>query len=624
MTAQPLLDVNDLTVEFATRRGIVKAVQHVNITVAKGETLGIVGESGSGKSVTSYAVMRILDRAGRIAEGSVMFSGIDVKTATEDQMRDLRGREISMIFQNPRAALNPIRKVGDQIEDVLRQHVQQSQVGDRGEKAIEALEQVKIARPRERYHAYPFELSGGMCQRVVIALALACNPQLLIADEPTTGLDVTTQKAVMDLIVELTKRRGMSTILITHDLGLAAAYCDRVVVMEKGRVVETALSADIFANPQHAYTKKLMRATPRIGVSLPDLLPEDEAALLPPISPSSTSTRLRGEVGLRSNPGEGDSPPVALAERAPHPDPLPASGASGEREKKPGGNGSVGGENAKPLLLVEKLVKEYPRQGATATLGKLFRRKPPVELENFRAVDGISFSVGYGESVGLVGESGCGKSTTSMMVMRLLDQTSGRIRFDGDEIGTILPNAFARLPLRRSIQMVFQDPTDSLNPRFTAARAIADPIMQLGDIRGRDALRARCEELAGLVGLPINLLDRFSHQLSGGQKARVGIARAIALHPKLVILDEPTAALDVSVQAVVLNLLQDLKQSMRMSYLFVSHDLNVVRLLCDRVIVMRSGRIVEQGSSERVLGDPQDAYTRELLTAIPHPPLPVH
>ena len=249
MTAQPLLDVSDLTVEFSTRRGIVKAVQHVDISVAKGETLGIVGESGSGKSVTSYAVMRILDRAGRIAEGSVMFSGIDVKAASEDQMRDLRGREISMIFQNPRAALNPIRKVGDQIEDVLRQHVQQAAVGDRGEKAIEALEQVKIARPRERYHAYPFELSGGMCQRVVIALALACNPQLLIADEPTTGLDVTTQKAVMDLIVELTRRRGMSTILITHDLGLAAAYCDRVVVMEKGRVVETAKSADIFAKP---------------------------------------------------------------------------------------------------------------------------------------------------------------------------------------------------------------------------------------------------------------------------------------------------------------------------------------------------------------------------------------
>ncbi|HVX75264.1 MAG TPA: ABC transporter ATP-binding protein [Bradyrhizobium sp.] len=579
MTAQPLLDVEDLTVEFATRRGIVKALQHVSIAVAKGETLGIVGESGSGKSVTSYAVMRILDRAGRIAEGSVMFSGIDVKAATESQMRDLRGREISMVFQSPRLALNPIRKIGRQIEDVLLQHVQvdKAQVSER---AIEALEQVRIARPRERYHAYPFELSGGMCQRVVIALALACNPQLLIADEPTTGLDVTTQKAVMDLIAELTRRRGMSTILITHDLGLAAAYCDRVVVMEKGRVVETAKSADIFASPQHAYTRKLMRATPRRGVSLRDLLPDDGTA--------------------RSHAAPHCSSPQTAAAVA------------------------AGSNGAEPLLLVEKLVKEYPRQGTTTTLARLFSRKPPVAPETFRAVDGISFSVGHGESVGLVGESGCGKSTTSMMVMRLLDQTSGRIMFDGDEIGGMPPKAFARSPLRKQIQMVFQDPTDSLNPRFTAARAIADPILQLGDIAGRDALRARCEELANLVGLPLDLLDRFPHQLSGGQKARVGIARAIALHPKLVILDEPTAALDVSVQAVVLNLLQDLKQSMGMSYLFVSHDLNVVRLLCDRVIVMRTGQIIEEGPSEHVLGNPQEAYTRELLTAIPHPPLPGH
>jgi peptide/nickel transport system ATP-binding protein len=611
MTAPPLLDVKDLTVEFSTRRGIVRAVQHVNVSVAKGETLGIVGESGSGKSVTSYAVMRILDRAGKIAEGSVVFSGIDVRTASEDQMRDLRGREISMIFQNPRAALNPIRKVGDQIEDVLRQHLQ-SAASDRGEKAIEALEQVRIARPRERYHAYPFELSGGMCQRVVIALALACHPQLLIADEPTTGLDVTTQKAVMDLIVELTRRRGMSTILITHDLGLAAAYCDRVVVMEKGRVVETAPSADIFTRPGHPYTRKLMRATPRLGVCLRDLLPEEEAAVLASTQaePSLTSPR--------------PSAVMAGLDPAIHASAQELSSEAMDARVKPGGDALINGDaSAKPLLLVDKLVKEYPRQGATAVLTKLFGRKPPLETEQSRAVDGISFTVGHGESVGLVGESGCGKSTTSMMVMRLLDQTSGRIMFEGEEIGAILPHAFARLPLRKSIQMVFQDPTDSLNPRFTAARAIADPLLQLGSIRGRDALRARSEELAGLVGLPINLLDRFPHQLSGGQKARVGIARAIALHPKLVILDEPTAALDVSVQAVVLNLLHDLKQSMGMSYLFVSHDLNVVRLLCDRVMVMRAGRIVEQGPSERVLGDPQDAYTRELLTAIPHPPLPV-
>ena len=563
----PLLEIRDLTVEFQTRRGIVRAVQNVDVTVAKGETVGIVGESGSGKSVTSFAVMRILDRAGRIADGSVMFSGIDVRGADEHAMRDLRGREMSMIFQNPRAALNPIRKVGRQIEDVLLQHVQATPQ-EVTEKAVEILDQVRIARPRERYHAYPFELSGGMCQRVVIALALACRPQLLIADEPTTGLDVTTQKTVMDLVTELTRQRGMSTILITHDLGLAAAYCDRVVVMQKGSVVETAESRMIFKSPSHPYTRKLMKATPRPGVGLRDLLPEDET---PPVQPS------------------------------------PAHGL----------NGKAG----TPLLVVEKLIKEFPSHLQENKFAKLFRRGPAPEPEIFRAVDGISFSVGRGESVGLVGESGCGKSTTSTMVMRLLDKTDGVITFDGESIGEIPAKQFAKLPLRKRIQMVFQDPTDSLNPRFTAARAIADPILRLGDVKGSGAVRERCEELARQVGLPVDLLDRFPHQLSGGQKARVGIARAIALSPELVILDEPTAALDVSVQAVVLNLLQDLKDSLGMSYLFVSHDLNVVRLLCDRVIVMQAGKIVEQGPTERVLVSPESAYTRELLAAVPHPPV---
>jgi peptide/nickel transport system ATP-binding protein len=560
----PLLAVEDLTVEFATRRGTVRAVQHVTVRVAKGETVGIVGESGSGKSVTSYAVMRILDRAGKIAEGSIMFGGVDVRNAPESEVRNLRGREISMIFQNPRSALNPIRKVGKQIEDILLEHVQ-AVPADVKEKAIDALRRVRIANPEERYHAYPFELSGGMCQRVVIALALACQPELLIADEPTTGLDVTTQKAVMDLVVELTRERGMSTILITHDLGLAAAYCDRVVVMEKGKVVETAPSRQIFAAPEHAYTKKLMRATPRLGIGLRDLLPAD----------------------------------------ADH-TPMPQTAAVGA---------------GTPLLVVKDLVKEYKRNAVPTSLMKLFGRKDEEAAKPFRAVGGISFEVKRGESVGLVGESGCGKSTTSMMVMRLIDKTSGTITFGGEDIGAIPAKEFAVLPARKRIQMVFQDPTDSLNPRFTAVRAIADPLMRLGHLHGGDALRAKCEDLARQVGLPVELLDRFPHQLSGGQKARVGIARAIALKPELIILDEPTAALDVSVQAVVLNLLADLKAELGMSYLFVSHDLNVVRLLCDRVIVMRAGQIVEQGTSGEVLGSPKTDYTRELLAAIPEPPL---
>lgn len=561
MSATALLDVKDLTVEFATRRGRVRAVERVSLNVAKGETVAIVGESGSGKSVTSYTVMRILDRAGRIAQGTITFGGMDIGRAREDTMRDLRGREMSMIFQNPRAALNPIRKVGHQIEDVLIRHVQ-AVPSDAKAKAIAMLAQVRIARPEERYHAYPFELSGGMCQRIVIALALACRPQLLVADEPTTGLDVTTQKAVMDLIMDLTRERGMSTILITHDLGLAAATCDKVVVMEKGQVVETAPSATIFKAPAHPYTRKLVRATPRPGIDLRDLLPEPPAA----------------------------SPPTSAM---------------------PNGTGE-------PLLEVESLVKEYPRKGVGGVMARLMKREA---VAPFRAVDGISFSIRRGESLGLVGESGCGKSTTSMMLMRLIDPTSGTIRFKGEDIGAIPARRFALLAERRRIQLVFQDPTDSLNPRFTAARAIADPLLRLGGGIAGAKLRARVAELAELVGLPANLLDRFPHQLSGGQKARVGIARAIALEPDLVVLDEPTAALDVSVQAVVLNLLADLKARLGMSYLFVSHDLHVVGLMCERVIVMRAGRIVEEGPSAEVLTAPKSDYTRELIAAIPHSPV---
>jgi len=557
-----LLQVENLTVEFRTRNGIVRAVERVDLSVGRSETLAIVGESGSGKSVTSYAVMRILDSAGSIAQGSVMFSGIDVANADEETMATLRGREISMVFQNPRLALNPIRKIGRQIEDVLIRQVQATRNNAKA-KAIELLAKVRIARPEERYDAYPFELSGGMCQRVVIALALACKPRLLIADEPTTGLDVTTQKAVMDLIVELVAEQGMSMILITHDLGLAAAYCNRVIVMEKGRVVEAASATSVFKNPQEPYTKRLVRATPRPGVSLRDLLPDPEI----PYAAETPRTENAG---------------------------------------------------AQPLLEVRDLVKSFaPAQGASL-LSRFMNKQAEAPV---RSVDGISFTLAKGETLGLVGESGCGKSTTSAMIMRLLDPTSGSIFFAGRDIGAIPAKSFARDADRARLQLVFQDPTDSLNPRFTAERAIADPLYRLGGVTRADEARAAVEEIAKMVGLPHDLLDRFPHQLSGGQKARVGIARAMVLRPDLVVLDEPTAALDVSVQAIVLNLLADLRAELGMSYLFVSHDLQVVRMLCDRALVMRAGRIVEEGSAAAVLEDPQHAYTRELVSAIPHPPL---
>ena len=537
-----MLSVRDLQVAFRTRRGEVSAVRGISFDLAKGERLGIVGESGSGKSVTSYALMRILDAAGHIKAGEATYSGIDLRRAAESAMRDIRGREISMIFQNPRAALNPIRKVGHQIEDVLRRHGQAVR-GNARAKAIEALEAVRIRDAEARYEAYPFELSGGMCQRVVIAIALACDPKLLIADEPTTGLDITTQKAVMDLVDELVRARGMSSILITHDLGLAAQYCDRIMVMQDGAIVDSGHPEALFGNPGHPYTAKLVDATPRRGVTIRALLPPDQRA---PEAPRVISDQT--------------------------------------------------------ILRVVNLTKTYPGKSG------------PVH-----AVKGVSFSIQAGESLGLVGESGCGKSTTSAMIVRLLDPTSGAILFRDEDLAGIPAAGFARHALRSRVQMVFQDATDSLNPRHTARQSIAEPLQRLVGMNGA-ALRSRVEELAELTGLPQHLLDRFPHQLSGGQKARVGIARAIAPEPDLLILDEPTAALDVSIQAVVLNLLVDLRARLGMSYLFVSHDLNVVRLLCDRVVVMQGGRIVEEGPIATVMDNPADPYTRELLSAAPRPP----
>lgn len=538
-----MLSVKDLAVSFQTRRGPVEAVRGISFDLAKGEILGIVGESGSGKSVTSYALMRILDAGGTIKAGEAIYSGTDLRRASERDMRDIRGRQISMIFQNPRAALNPIRKVGHQIEDVLIRHGRATRTTARA-KAITALEDVRINDAAGRYDAYPFELSGGMCQRVVCAIALACDPQLLIADEPTTGLDITTQKAVMDLVRDLIRARAMSSILITHDLGLAAQYCDRIMVMKDGAIVEQGDPVQIFSNPQHPYTRKLVDATPRAGESIRSLLPPEER---------------KAEL------------PHKVHER--------------------------------PLLDVRNLTKTY--QGKSG----------PVY-----AVKGISFSIKDGQSVGLVGESGCGKSTTSEILVRLMDATSGDILFDGQDIAAIPAQGFARNPRRAQIQMVFQDATDSLNPRHTARQTIAEPLRRLGNMRGA-ALAARIEELAVLVGLPLSLLDRFPHQLSGGQKARVGIARAVALEPRFLILDEPTAALDVSIQAVVLNLLVDLRAKLGMSYLFVSHDLHVVRLLCDHVIVMKEGEIVEEGPAAEVMSAPKHPYTRTLLDAAPTPPI---
>jgi peptide/nickel transport system ATP-binding protein len=561
-----LLSVEQLSVEFRTRNGVVRALHDVSLAVAKGEVLGVVGESGSGKSVTAYTVLGLLDAAGRAAGGAARFDGMPLLDAPESELRDLRGREISMIFQNPRAALNPIRTVGAQIEDVLRRHAQATRETARA-RAIEMLEKVRIVDPESRYHAYPFELSGGMCQRVMIAMALACNPRLLIADEPTTGLDVTTQKATMDLIAELTRERHMAVVLITHDLGLAAAYCDRIAVMQKGKVVESAPVAELFSRPTHPYTQKLILASPGPDTELSDLTAVPEELEAAPAAPVAAA-------------------PVARI--------APAGDAV--------------------LLEVRDLVKVFPKRGVASRWP--WQKADPEA--GFRAVDGVSFTLRRGESLGLVGESGCGKSTTSSIVTRLLDATGGEVILDGEDISQYGAAQFARMPQRAKIQMVFQDPHESLDPRYSAREAIAEPLRRLKGMRDGAAIAARVDALADMVGLPHELLSRFPHQLSGGQKARVGIARAIAPEPLLLVLDEPTSALDVSVQAVVLQLLDRLKRELGMSYIFVSHDLNVVRLLCERVIVMNRGQIVESGEATEVLRAPKADYTRSLIEAIPH------
>jgi peptide/nickel transport system ATP-binding protein len=535
-----LLAVENLHVSFSTRQGVVNALHGIDFTLEAGQTLGIVGESGSGKSVTSLAVMRLLDRAGRITQGRVLFRGQDVTRLDRSDLRQLRGAAMSMIFQNPRAALNPIRTVEQQIIDVLRAHRSISPREARAE-ALDLLRAVLIRDPETRLSAYPAELSGGMCQRVMIAMAMACKPALLIADEPTTGLDVTTQKAVMDLLAGLSAERGMAMILITHDLGLAARYCADIAVMQNGEIVERGPVVELFQSPRHAYTRMLVAASPRRDSSLADLAPEAT--------------------------------------------PVPARAIT-----RPPGTG--------PLLELTHVRKTFPG---------------PVH-----AVDDVSFTLPQGGALGLVGESGSGKTTLSRLICRLADVDSGDIIFQGQSISDMPARDFHRAPQRKLIQIVFQDPNDSLNPRFSAFDCIAHPLRRLEQMRDGSALEARVREAAERAGLPLDLLERYPHQLSGGQKARIGIARAIAPRPKLLVLDEPTAALDVSIQAVILQLLDRLRREDDIGLLFVSHDLNVVRMLCDDLVVLKQGRIVEAGPSAAVFANPQADYTRDLLDAIPH------
>ena len=558
----PLLEVHELGLRFhRSGRAPVQVLDGVSFTLDAGQTLALVGESGSGKSVTALAIAGLLDPAAEITGGSVRVGGEEVVGATPRALQALRRTQLAMVFQNPRRALNPIRRVGLQIEDALQARRPRPPREARA-RAIELLAQVGIAHPETRWQAYPWQLSGGMCQRVLLALALSGDPALLIADEPTTGLDVSTQADVMDLIATHARARGMATLFITHDLALAATRCEQVAVMRAGRIVEQGAVDALLHRPVHPYTQQLLAATPRPGAALSSL----RSAAAPADRP----------VPARTQPLRGDA----------------------------------------PLLQVRHLHKQYelPARGT----GLPWRRRR-LQLQ---AVSDLSFSLQHGEALGLVGESGSGKSTTAGLIARLADADAGEILFEGTDIARTPARRAATAPWRSRVQMVFQDPGDSLAPHQTAQEAIAQPLRRLTALCGA-ALEARVLEAAERVQLPRELLSHRPHQLSGGQAARVGIARAIVLQPALLILDEPTSALDVSVQVGILQLLDQLRRDTGMGYLFVSHDLQVVRLLCQRVLVMQQGRVVEHGSVEQVLDRPTHPYARQLADAVPRFPLPV-
>jgi peptide/nickel transport system ATP-binding protein len=536
----PLLSVRDLAVDFATIDGPVRAVDGVDLDIAPGETVAIVGESGSGKSTTAMAIIGLLASGGSVARGSILLDGEDLTRFSEARMREVRGRQIGLVPQDPMSNLNPVAKIGTQVAETLLAHGLATR-GDVQGKVVETLESAGLPDAAARAKQYPHEFSGGMRQRALIAIGLACKPRLLIADEPTSALDVTVQRTILDQIDRMTTELGTSVLLITHDLGLAAERAARVVVMHRGRVVEQGPARQILEAPQHPYTRSLVAAAPSVA-----------------------AVRLR--------PEEFRSPLSVAGEQA---------------------------AAADDIVVIENLTKVYPRRG---------------KGEDFRAVDDVSLKIPRGETVAIVGESGSGKTTTARMLLKVVEPTSGSIRFEGQDVATLKGAALRQF--RQKVQPIFQDPYSSLNPMFTIERIIEEPLAfyRRGSAKDR---AARVRKLLDDVALPQTMLRRYPSELSGGQRQRVAIARALALSPELIVCDEPVSALDVLVQDQVLTLLRDLQREYGLSYLFISHDLAVVRLISDYVCVMKDGRLVEAASSEEIFTNPRDPYTRRLLASIP-------
>lgn len=531
-----ILHVRDLCVTFGS--GNVTAVRSISLDVFENETLCIIGESGSGKSTTAFALLGLLPGSADLT-GSIVYRSEELVGLSDAAMNRIRGKQIAMIFQEPMTALNPVMTVGQQITEPLRQHLGKSE-SDAQREALNLLETVRIPEPEQRFRQYPHELSGGMRQRVMIAMALACEPDILIADEPTTALDVTIQAEILDLLREIQISRGLSVIFITHDLGVVARIADRVAVMLDGEIVETGAARQIFNAPAHDYTRKLLAAALRADtVRARD--PEDQTAAAPDV-----------------------------------------------------------------LLQVENITKTYPG----ARTGFLKPRKP------VHAVRGISFSLCKGETLGIVGESGCGKTTLSRCILNLVRPTSGRIRYDGRDVTD--QDAAAWRDLRKKVQIVFQDPYSSLNPRLPVGRALAEPLKVHKGLSFQEAMPL-VQELLAEVGLPPEAAERYPHEFSGGQRQRIVIARALVLEPDLIIADEAVSALDVTIQAQILKLLKDIQARRGLSFIFITHDLAVLRDFCDRALVLYQGAVVEEGEVETLFTFPREAYTRQLRDAAPIP-----
>ena len=563
---QPLLQVENLHVEFPIEGGAVHALNGVSFALEQGRTLGIVGESGSGKSVCALSTMGLTRAQGARISGQILFEGVDLLALPERRMRPLRGSELAMIFQDPLSSLHPLYRVGAQVVEGIRAHREVSRRAAR-ERTIELLDLVGIPEPSRRVDAYPHELSGGMRQRVMIAMALANEPKLLIADEPTTALDVTVQAQILALLRRLREELGMALVLVTHDLGVVAEMADEIAVMQAGLIVERGTAEQVLAAPAHPYTQGLLRAAPTLERRSQNQR-RDECQN----ARDRDRERERGEEGEGKGEGEEDGSVVA----------------------------------APPLLQVRDLVKRFP-----ITRGVVFQR----QVADVEAVAGISFELRRGEALGLVGETGCGKSTTARLIMRLLEPTGGEIRFEGHDMAHLRGPALKAA--RREMQIVFQDPYSSLNPRKTAGSIVGEPFAIHGLHPDKAERRRVVGELLDRVGLQPEHHNRYPHEFSGGQRQRIGIARALALRPKLLIADEPVSALDVTIQAQILDLLRELRRELDLTLLLISHDLAVVRQMADRVAVMRAGKIVELAPNETLYNSPGHPYTRELLASVP-------